>query len=269
MDDVEESGDEAADAVVEVVPAESEPGQETPQQTPAAAVGGDDEFNITRSQFQLCELVENRRVELDMREEELDTREALLEVAEQRIEDRIARMETLEASLESLLGTLETERERRIGEMVSVYAVLEPENAAAIMNTARPMQMSVQGIRRGPRTGSDGRPLRHPAKRNRASDTASRVSVRDRLIRGYPVLGRQAVFGLCPHIGLPANLAQGPDRGRCLQQPVERKRGKVSLARRETGPACPFASCIDGRPISRQHWQDHQRKTARSDGRAN
>lgn len=134
MEDVEETGDETADAVVEVVPAESEPEQETSQQAPAAAVGGDDEFNITRSQFQLCELVENRRVELDMREEELDTREALLEVAEQRIEDRIARMETLEASLESLLGTLETERERRIGEMVSVYAVLEPENAAAIMS---------------------------------------------------------------------------------------------------------------------------------------
>ncbi|WP_429912389.1 MotE family protein [Glycocaulis sp.] len=93
-----------------------------------------DEFNVTRSQFQLCELVENRRVELDMREEELDTREALLEVAEQRIEARIARMEALETSLETLLGTLETERERRVGEIVSVYAQLEPENAAAIMS---------------------------------------------------------------------------------------------------------------------------------------
>lgn len=94
----------------------------------------DDEFNLTRSQFQLCELVENRRVELDMREDDLDTREALLEIAEQRIEARIARMEALETSLESLLGTLETERTRRVGEMVSVYAQLEPENAAAIMS---------------------------------------------------------------------------------------------------------------------------------------
>lgn len=103
--------------------------------TPAPAFEReDDEFNVTRSQFQLCELVENRRVELDMREEELDTREALLEVAEQRIETRIARMEALETSLETLLGTLETERERRVGEIVSVYAQLEPENAAAIMS---------------------------------------------------------------------------------------------------------------------------------------
>lgn len=103
--------------------------------TPAPALAPEpDEFNVTRSQFQLCELVENRRVELDMREEELDTRAALLEVAEQRIEARIARMEALETSLETLLGTLETERERRVGEIVSVYAQLEPENAAAIMS---------------------------------------------------------------------------------------------------------------------------------------
>lgn len=108
---------------------------ERPIVTPAPVFEPEhDEFNVTRSQFQLCELVENRRVELDMREDDLDTREALLEVAEQRIEARIARMETLETSLETLLGTLETERTRRLGEIVSVYGQLEPENAAAIMS---------------------------------------------------------------------------------------------------------------------------------------
>lgn len=115
-------------------PAE-QPVSTPPAVTPAPRFEPDDEdFNITQSQFQLCELVENRRVELDMREDELDTREALLQVAEQRIEARIARMEALETSLESLLGTLETERTRRVGEIVSVYAQLEPENAAAIMS---------------------------------------------------------------------------------------------------------------------------------------
>lgn len=115
-------------------PAE-QPETAPPAVTPAPVFEPEpDEFNVTRSQFQLCELVENRRVELDMREEDLDTREALLEVAEQRIEARIARMEALETSLETLLGTLETERERRVGEIVSVYAQLEPENAAAIMS---------------------------------------------------------------------------------------------------------------------------------------
>lgn len=122
------------------VPADAEvSAPEQPASSPAVTPAPvfepeDDEFNVTRSQFQLCELVENRRVELDMREDDLDTREALLEVAEQRIEARIARMETLETSLESLLGTLETERTRRVGEIVSVYAQLEPENAAAIMS---------------------------------------------------------------------------------------------------------------------------------------
>ncbi|AZU04820.1 flagellin protein FlaA, putative [Glycocaulis alkaliphilus] len=112
-----------------------QPAAAPPAATPAPAFEAEpDEFNVTRSQFQLCELVENRRVELDMREDELDTREALLEVAERRIEARIARMEALETSLETLLGTLETERERRVGEIVSVYAQLEPENAAAIMS---------------------------------------------------------------------------------------------------------------------------------------
>lgn len=115
-------------------PAE-QPVSTPPAVTPPPRFEPDDEdFNITQSQFQLCELVENRRVELDMREDELDTREALLQVAEQRIEARIARMEALETSLESLLGTLETERTRRVGEIVSVYAQLEPENAAAIMS---------------------------------------------------------------------------------------------------------------------------------------
>lgn len=122
------------------VPADAEvSAPEQPASSPAVTPAPvfepeDDEFNVTRSQFQLCELVENRRVELDMREDDLDTREALLEVAEQRIEARIARMETLETSLESLLGTLETERTRRVGEIVSVYAQLEPENVAAIMS---------------------------------------------------------------------------------------------------------------------------------------
>ena len=122
------------------VPADAEvSAPEQPASSPAVTPAPvfepeDDEFNVTRSQFQLCELVENRRVELDMREDDLDTREALLEVAEQLIEAPFARMETLETSLESLLGTLETERTRRVGEIVSVYAQLEPENAAAIMS---------------------------------------------------------------------------------------------------------------------------------------
>lgn len=108
---------------------------DAPQVEPAPVFEPEaDEFNVTRSQFQLCELVENRRVELDLREDEMDTREALLEVTEQRIAERVARMEELETSLETLLGTLETERERRVGEIVAVYAQLEPENAAAIMS---------------------------------------------------------------------------------------------------------------------------------------
>lgn len=132
-----QAADEPVDAEA-APPASVEPAGEpvalTPAPAPAFADEGDDEFNVTRSQFQLCELVENRRVELDMREDDLDTREALLQVAEQRIEARIARMEALETSLESLLGTLETERTRRVGEIVAVYSQLEPENAAAIMS---------------------------------------------------------------------------------------------------------------------------------------
>lgn len=128
----------AADEVPAAQEAEAvpvEPVQDAPAIEPAPVFEPEeDEFNVTRSQFQLCELVENRRVELDLREEELDTREALLQVTEQRIAERVARMEELETSLESLLGTLETERERRVGEIVAVYAQLEPENAAAIMS---------------------------------------------------------------------------------------------------------------------------------------
>lgn len=130
-----QAADEPVDAEA-APPASVEPAGEPVALTPAPAFAdeGDDEFNVTRSQFQLCELVENRRVELDMREDDLDTREALLQVAEQRIEARISRMEALETSLESLLGTLETERTRRVGEIVAVYSQLEPENAAAIMS---------------------------------------------------------------------------------------------------------------------------------------
>lgn len=104
---------------------------------PAAARSGaqqEAERERTASELDIITSLSRRRAELDLREADLDTRAALLQVAEERIETRIARLEALQSTLEELLGQLDSERARRVGEIVQVYAQLEPENAAAIMS---------------------------------------------------------------------------------------------------------------------------------------
>lgn len=85
------------------------------------------------SELALLSSLSQRRAALDAREEELDTREAMIEVAEQDVEERINVMEGLHADLSALLGQLEDQRQARMDEIVEVYAVLEPDEAAAIM----------------------------------------------------------------------------------------------------------------------------------------
>lgn len=124
----------SADAVTQEA---TPPAQDESPFRPAAARAASDEpveRERTTSELDIITALSRRRAELDLREADLDTRAALLEVAEERIEARIARLEALQQNLEGLLGQLETERGRRVGEIVQVYAQLEPENAAAIMS---------------------------------------------------------------------------------------------------------------------------------------
>ncbi|KAA5803342.1 hypothetical protein F1654_05905 [Alkalicaulis satelles] len=89
----------------------------------------------SQSELDLQNRVAQRLRALDQREAELDTREQLIEVAERRMDEREARLIELRDDIHALVGELDSQREAQLNALVRVYATMEPEAAAPVMQT--------------------------------------------------------------------------------------------------------------------------------------
>ncbi|MCC5995691.1 MAG: hypothetical protein LAT81_03070 [Oceanicaulis sp.] len=89
----------------------------------------------SQSELELQGRVAERLRALDRREAELDTREQLITVAERRMDEREERLIALRDDIHALVGQLDAQREAQMNASVRVYATMEPEAAAPVLQT--------------------------------------------------------------------------------------------------------------------------------------
>lgn len=76
-----------------------------------------------------------RRDQLDKRAQELDTREALIRVTETRVDQKMQELETLRAQIQTLLGQAGAAQQAQLENLVKIYEIMKPKEAAKIFET--------------------------------------------------------------------------------------------------------------------------------------
>ncbi|MGE4351062.1 MAG: MotE family protein [Bdellovibrionales bacterium] len=76
-----------------------------------------------------------RRDQLDQRAKQLDEREAFVSIAEKRVDQKIKEMEVMRKQLESLLGQADAAQQAQIENLVKIYELMKPKEAAQIFET--------------------------------------------------------------------------------------------------------------------------------------
>lgn len=93
-----------------------------------------DDLNNSSEMLLIKELTD-RRALLDKRAKDLDTREALINVAEQRVDQKIKEMQTLRTQLQSLVNNANEAQQAQLDNLVKIYEVMKPKEAARIFDT--------------------------------------------------------------------------------------------------------------------------------------
>lgn len=81
----------------------------------------------------LYQQLSGRREELEARGKGLDTREALIGIAEKRVDQKLQEMEALRTQLQSLLGQANAAQQAQIDNLVKIYEIMKPKEAAKIL----------------------------------------------------------------------------------------------------------------------------------------
>lgn len=89
----------------------------------------------SQAELDLQSRVAQRMRALDRRAAELDTREQLITVAELRLDEREQRLLALRDDIQGLIDTLNAARDTQLDAIVQVYATMEPESAAPVLET--------------------------------------------------------------------------------------------------------------------------------------
>lgn len=93
-----------------------------------------DPVNFTQSEIDLLQKLAERRELIETRAQELEQREALLTAAEGRIDRKIGELQNLQKTIEGLLKEHDDQEERKIAQLVKIYATMKPKDAARIFN---------------------------------------------------------------------------------------------------------------------------------------
>lgn len=112
-------------------PDEKEVSDATKPQSPHAAPVED----LSVGEMEVLKQLANRRAQLDQREQELVQKTAILQAAELRVEQKVKDMEKLRGQLKAMLGQLSEEQQTQIDNLVKMYELMKPKEAARIMQT--------------------------------------------------------------------------------------------------------------------------------------
>lgn len=82
----------------------------------------------------LLQQLDQRRIELDRREEALRVREKLVDLAQSRLDSRVERLAKLETNIETLLENLSKKEDKELETLSDIYEEMKPDAAANILN---------------------------------------------------------------------------------------------------------------------------------------
>ena len=87
---------------------------------------------LTEEEIVVLQKLAARRDALDAREHELELRENLLAAAEKRIDGKLAELKKVQGAVSGLLQKHDDEEETKLKQLVKMYEIMKPKEAAAI-----------------------------------------------------------------------------------------------------------------------------------------
>lgn len=106
-----------------------------------AAAGGPpsmlnfDPATLTKSEIDTLQRLSERREQIERRSRDAEAKESLLKAAEARIDGKIAQLQDLEKNIQGLLKQYDAQKQEEIDQLVRVYSVMKPKDAARIFDT--------------------------------------------------------------------------------------------------------------------------------------
>lgn len=88
--------------------------------------------DMSQSEKDLLNRLQERRLSLDARESALDRREALLKAGEDQIERKVTEMRTLQSTIQGLLRQYNEQEDAKMRSLVKIYENMKPKDAARI-----------------------------------------------------------------------------------------------------------------------------------------
>jgi flagellar motility protein MotE (MotC chaperone) len=88
--------------------------------------------SLTSEEIAVLQKLSMRREELDKREHELELRENLLAAAEKRLDAKLDELKKVQGSVSGLLKKHDAEEEAKLAQLVKMYEVMKPKEAATI-----------------------------------------------------------------------------------------------------------------------------------------
>jgi flagellar motility protein MotE (MotC chaperone) len=116
----------------EAQPAKAEPAAKPAEQAPMLSMAGSRAPSLTEEEIAVLQKLAARREELDKREREVELRENLLAAAEKRLDGKLAELKKVQGDVSGLLKKHDTEEEAKLGQLVKMYEIMKPKEAAAI-----------------------------------------------------------------------------------------------------------------------------------------
>lgn len=101
----------------------------------APAPDGFDPTKLTKSEIETLQRLAERREIIERRERDTNAKEGLLKAAEARIDGKIAQLQDLEKNIQGLLKQYDAQKQEEIDQLVRVYSVMKPKDAARIFDT--------------------------------------------------------------------------------------------------------------------------------------
>jgi len=125
--DEKKDGDKAKDDKAETAASPEHAEVTSPHQAPP-----DDP---SEGEVEILKQLSSRRAALDTREEDLQQRSLILQAAEARVDDKVKQMEALRVQLQKMLGQMSEAQQAQIDNLVKIYEVMKPKEAARILQT--------------------------------------------------------------------------------------------------------------------------------------
>ncbi len=91
--------------------------------------------DLSEGEMEVLKQLAKRRALLDQREQEIIQKSAILQAAELRVDQKVKDMEKLRTQLQGMLGQLSEEEQTQIDNLVKMYEIMKPKEAARIMQT--------------------------------------------------------------------------------------------------------------------------------------